>query len=214
MTPTRTLAAIALTSIGFLAACSSDQQSDPQADSSAPRMAATGAVQDCKGTIDGGYETTQVKVVNQTSQRLLLEPFEIDCYDWASTANPSRFNVDLAPGTASASENLAYRSIPEWGGQIRPWNFLVSEYDPEEGFIIEGKPQARPVLKFATNSCYTSNSGMTACIGATLCKDDSAEQQVSTTVPMRNLLTGETSELTMTTYCSVSDRSARIVFTE
>lgn len=215
MTRTRILLATALVAIGAMTmtACSSGDETAAEVDAGAPRLAATGAVQDCGGTIDGRYETAQVKVVNQTGERLLLEPYEIDCYDWASTANPSRFNTDLAPGTASANELLAYRAIPELGGQIRPWNFRVSVYDPDEGFIIEGTPESRPTFEFAKNSCYTANGGMTACLGATLCTADSEEGQVSTKVPMRNLLTGETSELTMTTYCSVSDRASRIVFT-
>lgn len=191
-----------------LTACASS--GNPAATASATsRMAAN--IQDCGGW--GNGEAYEVQVQNRSSQRLLLETTEVDCYDWYGEANPSRFNVDLAAGTSSNMERLEIQPIPEYSGSIRPWNWHVSAQDPQEGFVIAGKPDARPVIKYAEQSCNTG-AGMTACSGASLCTDDPAGEKVSTTVPLRNMITGEETSLTMTTYCSATKKSAKIVFTD
>jgi hypothetical protein len=201
-----------------LAACSGQATVEPTSSASttpvAQRAAAVAGITDCGGSINGNYDTASVKVVNQSSQRLLLNTFEIDCSDWASTANPSRLNVDLASGSASSSEQIAYRSIPQYGGQIRPWNWNVSAYDPEEGFVIEGKLASRPTYKFVKASCYTSSGGMTACDGGSLCAASPDGKSVATSVPMRNILTKEESTLYVTTYCTDGDSTSRIVFSD
>lgn len=201
-----------------MAACSGQATVEPTSSASssavAQRAAAVAGITDCGGTINGNYDTATVKVVNQSSQRLLLDTFEVDCYDWASTANPSRLNVDLASGSASAYEQLAFRSIPQYGGQIRPWNWNVSAYDPEEGFVIEGKLVNRPTYKFVKAKCNTSSSGMTACDGASLCATSPDGKSVATSIPMRNILTKNESTLYVTTYCTDGDSQSRIVFSD
>lgn len=182
----------------------------PEATASATsRMAAN--IDDCGGWRNG--EFYQVQVQNRSSARILLETTEVDCADWYGTANPTRFNVDLSAGTSTALENLELREIPELGGQFRPWNWDVSVQDPEEGFVIEGSPEARPSIKWAQQKCNTG-AGITVCDGISLCSADPKGEKVSTKVALRNKITGEESSLTMTTLCSATNKSARIVFTD
>lgn len=191
-----------------LTACATS--GNPSATASATsKMAAS--ITDCGG--GNNHDSYSVQVQNRSSQRILLETTEVDCYDWYGQANPTRFNVDLSAGTKTSSENLYFNEIAELSGSIRPWNWHVSVSDPEDGFVIAGRPETRPVIKWAQQRCNTG-AGMTACDGASLCTDDPAGEKVSTKVPLRNMVNGEESSLTMTTYCSVTDQSAKIIFTD
>jgi hypothetical protein len=157
-------------------------------------------IQDCGGWGTGDYYYVQVH--NLSSERIVLDNTQVDCYDWYGDRNPTRFNVDLAPGTSTAVERLQVQPIPSASSQIRPWDWDVSVYDPAEGFIITGKPAARPVIKADAQQCYTSSGGMTACLGMTLCADDPAKSTVVTQVALRNRITGKLTSLKMTTSCA------------
>jgi hypothetical protein len=163
------------------------------------------ALVDCGGW--GSGDAYPVQVLNLSSKRILLSNTQIDCYDWYGNQNPTRFNVDLASGTTSAVEILHVTPIPQSSSQIRPWDFDVSVDDPAEGFVITGRPASRPTIKADPQSCYTSNGGITACLGMTLCADDPARSTVVTQVALHNMITGEKSSLKMRISCATGSPS-------
>lgn len=179
----------------------------------APVTREASGLRECSDFWGGSGDNFQVQVINSSSQRILLDSVEIDCYDWYGTHNPDRFNIDLSSGVASAIETLKVNPIAELSGATRPWNWTVSMYDSKEGFVWSGTPGARPTIAFSKTSCYTANGGMTACDGMTLCAQDPQGLRVETTVPLRNRVTGADTSLKMTTLCS-SDSTNLIVFTD
>ncbi|MFA7267314.1 MAG: hypothetical protein WC054_13475 [Candidatus Nanopelagicales bacterium] len=177
--------------------------------SSAPTRNAD-RVTDCGGSDRGTGGS--VSIANRTNAALFFSAVEVDCYDWYNTKNPTQFNGTFAsPGTDLGPYNMLMRDIPEWGGQIRPWNFQVSGR-ADQGPSLTGELVSRPTYKFAKGNCYTANGGMTACSGSSLCTDDPNLKKVETTVRMRNKAGELVTTLNVSTVCTLTDKSAVIVF--
>lgn len=209
---------VAAVAVGSLALVGCSSQADGGSESAAASQTAASdqptreaaRVTDCGGSDRGASAT--VSVANRTNAALFLRAVEVDCYDWYTTKNPTQFQDTFAPaGTDIGPFTLSMREIPEWGGQIRPWNFEVVGR-AGSGPSLTGTMAARPTYKFAQSRCYTANEGMTACSGESLCTDDPDLEQVKTTVAMRDRDGNVVTTLKVTTACTISDGSAVIAF--
>lgn len=202
--------------VATLAACAATaENSEPaQANSAAEASAAptrnADRVTDCGGADRG--TSGSVSIANRTNGALFFTAVEVDCYDWFNTKNPTQFNGTFAsPGTDIGPYNMLMRDIPEWGGQVRPWNFQISGR-ADNGPSLTGQLASRPAYMFAKGNCYTANGGMTACTGSSLCTDDPDLEKVDTTVNMRNRAGEVVTTLNVSTVCTLTDKSAVMVF--
>lgn len=202
--------------VATLAACAANAESsgntpsDSASDVSAAPTRNADRVTDCGGADRGTGGT--VSIANRTNGALFFTAVEVDCYDWFNTKNPTQFNGTFAsPGTDIGPYNMLMRDIPEWGGQVRPWNFQVSGR-AENGPSLTGELASRPAYMFAKGNCYTANGGMTACTGSSLCTDDPSLEKTNTTVKMRNRAGEVVTTLNVSTVCTLTDKSAVMVF--
>lgn len=173
------------------------------------------ASRDCGSTSDTARAS--VTIANRTNASIFLKGTEVDCYDWDGTKNPTQFdNTFASPGTDIGPMTLDMKSIPELSGSIRPWQFQVTaRYQngvQTAGETLTGSMDSRPTYKFAKGNCYTTNGGITACSGRSLCADDPNLEKVTTTMPMRNKAGEVKATFDVVTACTLSDNSATIVF--